>query len=300
MPTQTEFQDATPLLADPLALRQRMDTDSFLFFRGLVPRETILDLRRQILLICQRNGWLSNDAPLMDAIISPAAHQMEPWGGVGVTREAYGEIYKLEDFHRLAHHAAILGALETLMGEAVLPHSRHIARMMFPTAANAPTPPHQDYIHIQGTQAVYTCWMPAGDCSQALGGLSLLRGSHKVGILPVRASEGAGGRAVILDGIEQEWITGDFAAGDTLIFHSLTIHKSLPNQFPDRLRLSIDYRYQPVAQPIEERSLLPHGDVIPWEEVYAGWPTDELKYYWRKYNLTFQEFDRSLLEMRPG
>jgi hypothetical protein len=300
MSTPSEFIDSTPLLADPAALRQRMDSDSFLFFRGLVPRGTILNLREQILLICQRKGWLDPDSPLMDAIISPAAHLMEPWGGVGVTQEAYGEIYQLEDFHRLAHHPAILGPLETLMGEAVLPHPRNIARMMFPTSANAPTPPHQDYIHIQGTQAVYTCWLPAGDCSQALGGLSLLRGSHKVGILPVRESSGAGGRAVILDGLGDDWVTGDFAAGDALLFHSLTVHKSLPNQFPNRLRLSIDYRYQPVTLPIEERSLLPHGDVIPWEEVYAGWPTDELKYYWRKYDLTFQEFDRSLVEVRPA
>jgi ectoine hydroxylase-related dioxygenase (phytanoyl-CoA dioxygenase family) len=300
MPAQTEFQDSTPLLDDPPALRRKMNDDSFLFFRGLLPREAVLDLRRQILLIMQRNGWLSADAPLMDGLIDPSVYQMETWGGVGVTREAYADIYRLEAFHRLAHHPAVIRALELLMGEAVLPHPRNIARMMFPTPAHAPTPPHQDYIHIQGTPSVYTCWLPAGDCSQSLGGLSLMRGSHTVGILPVRASEGAGGRAVILDGLEQEWVTGDFAAGDVLLFHSLTVHKSLPNQFPNRLRLSVDYRYQPVSLPIEERSLLPHGDVIPWEDVYATWPTDELQYYWRKHDLTFQEFDRSLLEMRPG
>src|SRR5258708_33403239 len=109
MSTQPEFEDATPLLPAPPALRKRMDTDGFLFFRGLVPRSTIRDLRSQILLICQRNGWLATDTPLMDAVISPAAHQMEPWGGVGVTREAYADIYRLEAFHRLGPHPAILG-----------------------------------------------------------------------------------------------------------------------------------------------------------------------------------------------
>ena len=251
MPTQTEFEDATPLLSDIPALRQRMDTDGFLFFRGLVPRGAILDLREQILLICQRNGWLDADAPLMDGIISPAAHEMETFCGVGVTQAAYADVYRLEAFHRLAHHAAIAAPLQALMGEPVLPHPRNIARLMFPTAANAPTPPHQDHIHIQGTQAVYTCWLPLGDCSQTLGGLSLMRGSHRVGILPVRVSEGAGGRVVILDGLADDWVTGDFAAGDALLFHSLTVHKSLPNQYPDRLRLSVDYRYQPLTLPIE-------------------------------------------------
>ena len=48
------------------------------------------------------------------------------------------------------------------------------------------------------------------------------------------------------------------------MFHSLTIHKSLPNQFPDRLRLSVDYRYQPLSHPVTEGSLLPHFNRLSW------------------------------------
>ena len=44
-------------------------------------------------------------------------------------------------------------------------------------------------------------------------------------------------------GDDIEWHTGDFAAGDVLVFHSHTIHKALPNLTPDRLRLSTDNRY---------------------------------------------------------
>ena len=300
MPTETQFEDSTPLLNDAGALRQRMERDGFFYFRGLLSRETVLDLRRQILLVCQKYGWLAPGAELMDAIADPSAEQMEPFCGVGVTREAYADVYRLEAFHRLAQHATIMGVMEKLMGETVLAHPRHIARLMFPTKANAPTPPHQDHIFIQGSKTVFTCWLPLGDCSEALGGLRVMRGSHRLGVLPVRAAEGAGGRTVILDGVKQEWCHGDFAAGDALVFHSLTVHRAVPNMLKDHLRLSVDYRYQPISLPIEDKSLQPHCDVLAWDDAYAGWQSTDLQYYWRQYKLDMQKFDDSLLTTQPG
>ena len=299
MLTELPFEDSTPLLGNAAALRERMDRDGFFYFRHLLPRETVLDLRRQILLICQKYGWLAPGAPLMDGIADPSVDQMEPFCGVGVTQDAYADVYRLEAFHRLAQQAAIIGVMEQLTGETVLAHPRHIARLMFPTKYNAPTPPHQDHLHIQGSKTVFTCWMPLGDCPEALGGLQVMRGSHKVGMLPLREDPGAGGRAVVIDGLQQEWRHGDFEAGDALIFHSLTVHRSVPNTFKDHLRLSVDYRYQPISLPITEGSLLPHCGVLAWDDVYAAWPqADDLKYYWRKYPLDMQEFDASLFAVK--
>jgi hypothetical protein len=297
---EVPFEDSTPLLNDAQALRARMDRDGFFYFRGLLPREAVLDLRRQILGVCQKYGWLAPDAPLMDGIADPSVEQMVPFCGVGVTQEAYADVYRLEAFHRLAQHPAILSVMSSLMGEEVLVHPRHIARLMFPTKANAPTPPHQDHIFIQGSKTVFTCWMPLGDCSESLGGLRVMRGSHKLGVLPVRTAEGAGGRTVILDGVDQEWTHGDFAAGDALIFHSLTVHRAVPNLLPDHLRLSVDYRYQAISLPVEEKSLRTHCDVLTWDEAYAGWPSDDLKYYWRRYHLDMQEWNDALLVAQPS
>ena len=300
MITEAPFEDSTPLLGDPAALRARMDRDGFFYFRGLLPREPVLDLRRQILQVCQKYGWLAPDAPLMDGISAPAAEQIEVFCQVGVTHAAYADIYRLEAFHRLAMQPAILKMLADLMGETVLAHPRHIARMMFPTKANAPTPPHQDHVFIQGSKTVFTCWLPLGDFSEALGGLRVMRGSHRLGVLPLRAAEGAGNRTVILDGLDQQWCHGDFQAGDALIFHSLAVHRAVPNQLKDHLRLSVDYRYQAVSLPIEEKSLLTHCGVLPWEEVYSAWPeADDLKYYWRQYALDMQEWNDALLVAQP-
>ena len=296
MITEAPFEDSTPLLNDAAGLRARMDRDGFFYFRHLLPREAVLELRRQILEVCQKHGWMDPSAPLMDAMAGPAAELMEPFCGVGVTQAAYADVYRLEAFHRLAQHVAILGVMRRLTGQTVLAHPRHIARLMFPTKANAPTPPHQDHIFIQGSQTVFTCWMPLGDCSEALGGLRVMRGSHKMGVFPVRTAAGAGGREVILDGLDQTWCHGDFEAGDALIFHSLTVHRSVPNQLKNHLRLSVDYRYQSITLPIEERSLRTHCDVLPWDEVYSAWPdADDLKYYWRQYPLDLQEWNDALL-----
>ena len=297
---ETPYTDATPLLADPAALRAQMDRDGFLFLRGFFSRDAVLSLRRKILLILNKYGWLSLSADLMDGVVDPSIHQMVPECGVGVTRPAYEDVYKTEAFHRLAHHPAVMDLMAKLMGETVLVHPRHIARMMFPVKSTAPTPPHQDHIFIQGAKVVYTCWLPLGDCPESMGGLQVMRGSHKVGVLPVRAAEGAGGRSVILDGLDQEWMHGDLSAGDVLIFHSLTVHRAVPNNFPDRVRLSVDYRYQPLSLPIEEKSLIPHCNLLPWDEVYAGWHTTDMQYHWRQYPLTYTSFDDSLLTIQPG
>jgi len=302
MVTEISYEDATPLLNDAAGLQARMERDGFIFFRNLFTRETVLDLRRDILLILNKYGWIAPNTDLMDGMADPSVHDMVPECGVGVTRPAYEDVYKTESFHRLAHHPTVMNLMGRLTGETVLVHPRHIARMMFPVKSTAPTPPHQDHIFIQGAQTVFTCWLPLGDCSEALGGLQVMRGSHKLGVLPLRAAEGAGGRSVILDGVDQEWCHGDLAAGDVIIFHSLTVHRAVPNTYKDRVRLSVDYRYQALSLPIEDKSLLPHCDLLPWDDIYAGWSEADadLKYYWKQYNLDFQAFDDSLLAILPS
>lgn len=74
-------------------------------------------------------------------------------------------------------------------------------------------------------------------------------------------------------------MSGDLGLGDALVFHSLTLHRALPNR-SDRLRLSVDYRFQRSGDALTEGCLKPHFDRVSWEDVYAGWAHDDLKYYW--------------------
>ncbi len=297
--TTAGFINSTSLLDDPVALRARAAEEGYLYFKGLLPQELVLELRRQILGVCRKHGWVDPQSDLMDGVGNKEAikglfDRNEAKRGVGISLEAYTDVQRLELFHSLPHHPKLISVYRMLVGDRVLPHPRNIARIMLPDSRLAPTPPHQDYIHIQGTEKVWTCWFPLGDCPRQLGGLCILRGSHKEGLLPVKAADGAGGLEAWLCNNEHEWLENDYEAGDVLTFPSFTVHKSLPNTLGNLIRLSCDYRFQSAVDDIEPNSLQPHYQVTTWEDIYAGWQNPKIQYYWKNEQLSFSEWDESI------
>lgn len=293
------FPDSSALLGDRASLIARADADGCLFFRGLLPPEPLLELRRDMLKVVRSHGWLKPGTDLMEGALDLEALNRVPESemrtDIGVSREAYHDIQKLESFHRLPHHPNLLALYRTLFADEVLVHARHIARMVTGHSAILPTPMHQDFPLIQGTSNTWTCWFPIGPCPREMGSLSVLRGSHHDGYIPIQPAGGAGGIAVQLCPWNQGWLAGDFEMGDVLTFPSYTVHRALNAGVPDRIRLSLDVRYQPVREEVEEKSLLPHCS-LTWEEIYAGWQQDDLKYYWRRLPLTYSEWDPRLLQ----
>jgi len=273
-----EFDLANALLSDPAALRQRAREDGCLFFRGLVDPGSIRTVRREILELCAEAGWLDDASPVEAGVARAGVAHVEPSAEFMVV---YNRLQRLESFHALAHDEALLAMFGALFDGPVLPHARNIARIIFPRNLKYTTPEHQDFVHIQGTEDTWTAWIPLGDCPRELGSLAVMPGSHREGVLPVHAAYGAGGVGVRTDHLPYEWRGTDFATGDVVVFHSLTVHKALPNETTDRIRLSVDYRYQAEAQPVVQDSFRPHHGQIDWEEVYAGWRSKRLQYYWR-------------------
>ena len=266
---------------DQQELRRRIEDDGYVFFKRLQAPDKLLALRREMLTTIQKGGWLVAGTDPMDGIADISRQCTE--GDMGYT-EVYHEIYKLEAFHRSAHWPEVLETLEQVIGRPVLPHPQKIARLWFPQYTEHTTPVHQDFVHFQGNFDTYTCWAPVGDCPIELGGLAVLPGSHKIDqVLDHHFSLGAGGLRVDPDELDGEWHTADYEIGDTLIFLALTIHKALPNLTEDRLRVSLDNRYQAIGDPIAEHMLEPHLtrlSPLDWEEVYSDWELDDLKYYW--------------------
>ena len=70
---------------------------------------------------------------------------------------------------------------------------------------------------------------------------------------------------------------------------------SLRCQDKELIRLSLDVRYQSADEPVEQKSLLPHCD-LTWEEIYEGWESDELKYYWEKEPLSIAPWEDSYMQ----
>jgi ectoine hydroxylase-related dioxygenase (phytanoyl-CoA dioxygenase family) len=290
--TETQpYPEANDALGHPDELRARMERDGCLFFRRLVDPEALLAVRRDILQLCREAGWLAESSELMEGVAAPGVRHVEPEPDYMVV---YDQVMRLESFHALAHDPALLAMYRDLMGEPVLVHPRNIARIIFPRNTKYTTPAHQDYIHIQGTPETFTAWIPLGDCPREFGSLSILAGSHRKGLLPTHAAYGAGGRGVETDDLGLPWLEGDFRLGDSVIFHSHAVHRALDNTTSDRLRLSVDFRYQGVSQPVVEGSLLPHFARLTWDEIYTGWSSERYQYYWRDLPLNVAPFDRSL------
>jgi hypothetical protein len=210
----------------------------------------------------------------------------------------YNQVMKGERFHALAFDSGLMAMLRTLFGEEPLPHARNIARIIFPQNTLHTTPSHQDYIHIQGTEETYTAWIPLGDCPVTLGSLAVLAGSNTGEIYPVHSAYGAGGVGIDTEKLPFTWVGGDFDCGDAVVFHSLTVHKAFPNLNPDHIRLSVDFRYQPLSHPIEASSLLPHFAQVTWEDIYADWTSDRYQYYWRDLPIRYASADPRVEQVR--
>ena len=272
------FHNASQLLSNQAGLQARFRQDGYLYLKQVVDRKKLRALRQQILGICQKNQWLKPGAKLDDGIswTTPKVEGEDDYFAV------YDEIQKLEAFHALAHDSSIIRVMQSLLGASAFPHPLSICRLVFPDSESWATPPHQDYPNNQGTEDLYACWIPLSDCPREQGGLEVLAGSHTLGLLPLKYSLGAGHRQADLgeEAVGLEWTGGDFSLGDILVFHSLTVHRSRPNS-RSQLRISVDYRYQAEHQPLTERCLQPHFGRLSWEQIYQGWRSPDLPYYWK-------------------
>lgn len=259
--TYPRFQEANPWLNDIDQLRNVMRQEGYLFFRGVVPREKVMELRRDVLAFCRDAGWLAPGTQLEDGI----------WSGIGPYTEGepqYMELYKkmlhLPSFLSLPEDAEVNGIMAKILDAPPLLHRRRIGRITFPKNEAQSTGAHQDFHYIRGTPDTYTVWTPIGDCPVDLGGLTILKQSNHVGYIQHQqfnvkkyASKGLTDDQ-LPKGPGIEWVAGDFLMGDMIVFHSHTIHRALPNITPDRLRISVDNRYQRQDEQIEPGSMGTH------------------------------------------
>ncbi len=260
--------DSTPLLGDPQALRARLDDDSHLLFRGLLPRDDLLDARRAVAGALDRTGWIAAGTDPMEARPGPSACREGEDGYFAM----YAAVQGCDEFHRFAHHPALRALAQDVLGGELLVYPLKILRAALPQDPDFITPAHQDYPLIQGNVDVLTMWIPLGDVPARMGGLRVLRRSHRHGFRRVRSRHGTGGVGVDVRDDDPRWVTADFAAGDVLLFHSLSVHGSRPNT-TDRLRLSVDFRYQRADDPIAAFALQPHWHprVPPFAELTRDW-----------------------------
>ncbi len=282
----TPFRESNDLLGNGAGLRARMQEEGYLFFRGLQDPEALLDLRLSILTVLRDNGWILPDTPLIDGVADVSKRCTE---GDLEYADVYHKAYRLEALHAIAHAPEVMDVMGDIMASEVFAHPQKICRMWFPQFTEHTTPVHQDFVHFQGNYETFTCWTPLGDCPIELGGLAVVPGSHRVDrVLEHHFSLGAGQLNVEADAYDGEWHSIDYEVGDCLMFHSLTLHRALPNVTADRMRLSLDNRYTSWNAPVSDHMLTPHLSLhspLTWEQVYEDWTGDDYKFYWERDDL---------------
>ena len=189
------------------------------FARGLLDAPPLTALCAQVLGICARRGWLEGRRGFAND--SPEFLQLQL------------EVHSLPAFDALRRDARLRTALEELLGGAVRDRQGDVCRLLFPAAPEFTTPPHRDQTHMKRADAVWTAWIPLGDCPRRQGSLAVLPRSNQLGL----------GNAVPRGA---RWRRFDFAAGDVLFVHSLTLHRALVNRSAE-IRVSVDYRYSSMA-----------------------------------------------------
>ena len=275
------FVESNGLLDDPPGLRKRLRDDGYLFLRGILPTDEVLDLRRQVLEFCAQAGWLRPGANVMDGLAdrNPISEDDDEY------LDVYARVQALEAFHRLKFDAKIIRIMEDLFQEPVIPLPKTIARIAFPRDNDRGTKPHQDWTFVGGSMETISCWAPLGDVSLDVGGLRILAGSHKSGFLEPRPAIGPGSRIVDVDpGLE--WHQSGYRSGDILLFKSLTVHAAASNLTPDELRLSVDFRYVGESHTIAEKWLRPHfddvGEPFTWSTLEKEWRDSPIADYWER------------------
>jgi len=266
-------------------LHHEIGSKGYVLVRDLLPRSEVDKLLNEVAQVLFRAGWLKPGHELNERIANPVAACGDPDPAF---KRTYREVFNLQSFHALPHHPQLKAVMKLIVGDRVLVHPKPIGRLIFPKAESLRVHAHQDYRFMNGDPECFTVWIPLHDCPTEVGPLRILEGSHHFGFqthidenlhvpeIPPGAEMG------------DEWVGGAINAGDVLIFHSLTVHAAAPN-VSDEMRISLDCRFQDYNRVINPANLAFAGDSgKSWNEIYKGWSSSDLQYYWKSLPLNLQ------------
>jgi hypothetical protein len=262
------LRDSSDAAEDFVELRRRFDEDGYLYMKGYLDRDTVLEARAAITDRLAASGALDPSHPTIEAIAASGYTN----GFRPELTEGNVEVQNLLYSGRLAEF------YQKFYGEEVRHYDFTWLRSMGPGKG---TNPHCDLPYMgRGTHRHMTCWVPYGDISFELGGLMVLEGSNRrMDLLEnyiyrdvdtfcenkpaqvERAKDGgwtftgtlSHNPPVVRQKFGGRWLTTEFKAGDFITFGMFLVHASLDNRTENHLRISSDCRYQRASEPIDER-----------------------------------------------
>lgn len=253
------FRDSTDVMADAVALQIRMREDGYVFLRGVVGPAAIAMARHEVFSRLADVGEIAE--PPVEGIFTGQSQRPTQPSERGKFWQSVSEGPSLR---RVTHGPEIQYVLDTLFGE---PSRGYDFIFLRPGIPGRFTFLHYDLpFFSRGTKNVVTAWTAIGDIPTTEGPLFVLENSHQFDdlIKPIQDidynSKESPQVQMMGDAVEfarsrrSRLLTTKFKPGDVILFGMTTMHGSFDNRSSiNRTRLSVDVRWQPASEPIDER-----------------------------------------------
>ena len=237
------------------ALLARLRRDGYLYLRGLLDVERVLNFRRYYFTRLAACGLTRPGTP------PELGLQGDHVDLARVRQVLFDEVVPGPEYEALCRAPELMALFELLLGGELHLHKRKIIRHQR-TDDTYTTPAHYDLVYLRGgTEQLLSAWIPLGHVPLEQGGLVYLEGSHVwCEAFDRDATRKMVAQSITFDlaGLAREhdtrWLAADYAPGDVVIHSPFIVHASLDDTDPEgRMRLSTDIRYQRASDAIDTR-----------------------------------------------
>lgn len=244
---------------DAAVLRRRFAEDGYLYLPAALDPGAVLAARREIFERLAAVGEIR--APAERGLATGVSRRAERVGDPG---DFLREICDRPVLRAISHGPALHRIAGKLFGE---PARAFDFLWLRPTAVGRASPLHFDHVYMnRGSERVVTAWLPLGSVPASDGPLLIVEGSHRFDDLiasyrgldvdrePDRSGSLEDDPMTVAERHGTRLLTAEFGPGDVVLFGPFTLHGSFDNNSAEgRVRLSCDVRYQPAADPIDDR-----------------------------------------------
>lgn len=225
--------------------RDEFDRDGFVVIRGFFRPDEVDEFR---------NAWEQFLRAVAPGAAPGDVMYDEPRETGGRPKQA-NCLQRVAAFDAPRHGGRVRELVEALIGPVTPQQCEFFDKP--PGEGNTPTPPHQDgYYFCLKPNVACTVWIPLDAADEENGALRYVRGSHRLGVLPHRATSVLGfsqGLAPDPAGLGEAVLCA-VEPGDVLAHHSLTVHFAGRNRSAARHRRSIGYVFFSAAAEIDEEA----------------------------------------------
>ncbi len=254
-----ELSDSSGCLADPPELQRRLKNEGYLLLRQVLDQDCVLAARQEILEALMDVGEI--EPPAIRGVFSGTSRRLERPEGLGAFWKSVSEGPLIR---QVTHGIQLREIMDRVFGEPSRPQDYLFIRVAPPGRS---TDLHYDHpFFARGSQRIHTVWLALGEVPLEEGPLVVVQGSNRFSDLIDRArsidyDSTASPRVMVeTDAVtlarqrRVKLLTTDFHPGDLAVFGMHTLHGSLDNRSEaGRVRLSCDVRFQPAADPLDDR-----------------------------------------------